>query len=251
MSSAVSYSYSSDTDLTPTKQGELHGSGTGDVKIFGNGVYQVAVGDVASHKVTIYQQDYYFVEGGSSTKVFSEQAVLVAVEGAPGSSATSNGVGYAIDVYDDVLMATAPSLGNSNYGGVFVYHDNVKDQWTQVQNLQPIKKTLNANFGYDVALDNNGTRAIIGEPDNDYITTNAGAAYIFGAVNGEKRTYWTQLQELYPENGPANSYFGARVEMFGKYAAVASPASCEVGCELFFAIGTLSMNVSFAADLYI
>ena len=223
----ISYSYSSDANLISTKQSEVHGAGAGDVKLFGGSIYQIAVGDVASSQVPIYQQDFYYVEGGSSTTVWSEQAVLVAVEGAPGDPAASNGVGYAIDAYDDILMASAPT-GNSNYGGVFVYHDNYDDQWTQLQNLQPLKTTLNANFGYDVALDENGTRAIIGEPDNDYITTDAGAAYIFGAANFDKKTYWTQLQELYPENGPASSYFGAQVEMFGKYAAVTSPASCEV-----------------------
>ena len=231
----ITYAYVSDTNLIPTKQGlanagELLGAGTGDIEMFGGSIYQIAVGDVTNSAVTIYQQDYYFVEGGVSNTAFSEQAVLVAVVGGVGSAAVS-GLGYAIDAYDDVLMATAPT-GNSLYGGVFVYHDNINDQWTQVQNLQPLKKrTMNGNFGYDVALNNNGSLAIVGEPDNGYITTAAGAAYIFGTANGDKKTYWTQLQELYPDNGPANSYFGAQVEMFGKYAAVTSPASCEVGSQ--------------------
>jgi hypothetical protein len=227
-SAEVTYSYTEGSNLIPTKTSEIHGDGSGDIKMFGSGV-QIAVGDVANHQVVVYQKDYFFVEGGSSSSVWTEQAVLVAEEGAPGSGGTSNGVGFAVDAFDDILMASAPVSGNNDYGGVFVYRDNVNDQWTQMQNLQPIKKTIDALFGYDVSIDNNGTRAIIGEPENDYIRTNAGAAYIFGSVNGDKKTYWTQLQELYPENGAASSYFGSRVEIFGKYAAVASPASCEVG----------------------
>lgn len=221
----VTYAYVADTDLVPTKQGEQLGAGTGDIIIFGGGVYEVAVGDVTKSVVSVYHQEYFFNSSGSTT-VMSEQAVLTAVEGGVGSTAIT-GLGYAIDAYDDILMATAPT-GNSNYGGLFVFHDNINDQWTQLQNLQPLNKlTLNGNFGYDVALNNNGSLAIVGEPDNDYISTSAGAAYIFGSANSEK-TYWTQLQELYPDNSPANSYFGAQVEMFGKYAAVTSPGSCEV-----------------------
>lgn len=224
----IAYTYTTDANLVPTKQSEIHGLNTGDIKLFNGGSYDIAVGDVASSKVIIYHEEYFFVEGGSSTTVWSEVAVLVAVEGPPGSAAVSNGVGFAIDVYDDILMASAPT-GNSNYGGVFVYHDNFRDQWTQLQNLQPLQmKTLGGNFGYDIALNNNGTFAIIGEPDNDYVATDAGAAYIFGAIDIGGKSSWTQLQELYPEHGPARSYFGAQVEMFGKYAAVTSPASCEV-----------------------
>lgn len=224
----IAYTYSSDANLVPTKKSEVHGSNTGDIKMFDSGMYNMAVGDVATSKVNVYHEEYFFVEGGSSTTVWSETAVLVAVEGAPGSGAVSNGLGYAVDAYDDILMATAPT-GNSNYGGVFVYHDNINDQWSQLQNLQPLqKRTLNGNFGYDVALNNNGSFAIVGEPDNSYIATSAGAAYIYASANGNQRNFWTQLQELYPENAAASSYFGAQVEMYGKYAAVTSPSTCQI-----------------------
>ena len=223
----ITYTYTSDADLIPTKKSEIHGLNSGDIVMFGGGMYNMAVGDVASDTVVMYHEEYFFVEGGTSSTVWSETAVLTAIE-TTGGAAVSNGLGFAIDAYDDILMATAPT-GNGNSGGVFVYHDNIADQWTQLQNLQPLeKKTANGNFGYDVALNNNGTLAIIGEPDNAYISTSSGAAYIFGASNHDTRTFWTQLQELYPDNGAANSYFGAQVEMFGKYAAVTSPGSCEV-----------------------
>eukprot|EP00603_Paraphysomonas_imperforata_P015278 CAMPEP_0114476408 /NCGR_PEP_ID=MMETSP0104-20121206/14734_1 /TAXON_ID=37642 ORGANISM="Paraphysomonas imperforata, Strain PA2" /NCGR_SAMPLE_ID=MMETSP0104 /ASSEMBLY_ACC=CAM_ASM_000202 /LENGTH=1158 /DNA_ID=CAMNT_0001651127 /DNA_START=1 /DNA_END=3477 /DNA_ORIENTATION=+ len=224
----IAYTYTSDANLVPTKKSEIHGSNTGDIKMFDSGMYNMAVGDVASSKVNVYHEEYFFVEGGVSTTVWSEAAVLVAVEGAPGSGAVSNGLGYAVDAYDDILMATAPT-GNSNYGGVFVYHDNINDQWSQLQNLQPLqKRTLNGNFGYDVALNNNGSYAIVGEPDNSYIATSAGAAYIYASANGNRRNFWTQLQELYPEHAAASSYFGAQVEMYGKYAAVTSPSTCQI-----------------------
>ena len=107
---------------------------------------------------------------------------------------------------DGMRVAIGAGIFPNSRGYAAVYEYNtVTDNWDQVGN-DIEEETLGDMEGAEVSLSADGTRIIIGSPQNDDNGTNAGHARIFEEVNGA----WVQLGQTL--NGvAAEDHFGTSV----------------------------------------
>lgn len=101
--------------------------------------------------------------------------------------------GWSIDLSADgtrlVVGATLSGFEN-NYAGQVRVYDQINGQWTPVGN--PINGTQSLmEFGYDVAISDNGNRIAVGAPKADPSGIDKGSVRIFEWMGGE----WLQLGE--------------------------------------------------------
>ena len=96
----------------------------------------------------------------------------------------------------------------------------------QVQKITPDDGTANDLFGYEVALNNDGTVALIGARTADN-GANSGSVYVYSRVD----TIWTREQKLYNSDADAGDLFGENVSMSddGLYAIVSAPSNKDAG----------------------
>ncbi len=90
-------------------------------------------------------------------------------------------------------------------------------------------------FGWKVAMTNDGQVAIIGAPKDDALARNAGAAYVFYNSGAND---WVQIAKVI---GPSGSV--GRNDEFGEYVAVTGDVS-----DFSFAVGTEQTNEVFVYD---
>jgi hypothetical protein len=126
-------------------------------------------------------------------------------------SLSTAGFGDALAIDGKTLV-----VGQSDYhtdSALYVYDIEAK---TEMQRIVPQDAAIGDGFGVSVDLD--GSRAIVGSPENDASYTNSGAAYVFDVTTGQ------ELAKLLPpvasgtERSPA--FFGASVAINGNSSVV-------------------------------
>lgn len=149
---------------------------------------------------------YVFTRSGNT---WSEEAVLTASDGANndyfGNSVSISGDGTRIAV-GSVLN---DSSGITDSGAVYVFKFNVT--WSQDIKLTASNKAINDNFGFSVAINNDGTRIVVGayysQPGSLY---RAGSVYIYFR-NGSD--IWSEEAILTASDKAINDQFGYSVSI--------------------------------------
>lgn len=225
--SCQTYPYT-DTEIIgtkPTAPSFLYDAG---FTVYGN-VKTIAV---AAEAIEVYAATYAVPAAD-----VNEYTLVASLTGknTPGTAATE--LGYAIEggqsvKTSEVLVGTTiyDSVGgiySVGTGAAYVFKQHSAKTWSQTARLQPSDLTDGDvdKFGASAAMDEfDPTRLLIGAPLA--AADNSGAVYFF--QSSPSATYWTEGQKLMPANPVANSRFGDKVEMFGRFAAITQPETCEV-----------------------
>lgn len=111
-----------------------------------------------------------------------------------------------------------------------VYPITIDPTFTQQQKLLGIDPSVNENFGYAVALSNDGNTALVGAPTkDDGGTTDSGAAYVFTRSG----SVWSQQAKLQASDRAGSDNFGWSVALSsdGNRAVVGAPFEDDSGTD--------------------
>lgn len=145
---------------------------------------------------------YVYFRSGTA---WTEQQKLLASDGAADDQfGTSVSVSGDTAVIGAVLDDDAGSGSGSAY--VFVRSGAV---WSEEQKLVPLDSAPDDRFGSAVSV--SGDTTVIGARWDDDNGGNAGSAYVYTRSGG----VWTEQQELFSSDGPANPWFGSAVSIDG------------------------------------
>jgi len=132
------------------------------------------------------------------------------------------GWSVAIDGSTAIIGAYGEDEKGSAAGAAYIFED-MGSVWTQMAKLLAADGADNDEFGYSVSID--GSRAIIGAPEDNDNGDNAGAAYIFeNAGSG-----WTQIAKLLAADGEGWDYFSHSVSISGSMALVGAQGADDYG----------------------
>lgn len=128
--------------------------------------------------------------------------------------AASDNFGYAIATNHagDVLLATAPfdDDGGSATGSAYYFDTSaLLDRLNNTGYFTASDKAANDYFGSSVCLSSDGLIALVGSPNDDDQTSNAGAVYYFTKVAG----VWTQRSRWTSTDSGAQDNFGSSIAM--------------------------------------
>lgn len=98
-------------------------------------------------------------------------------------------------------------------GSAYVFFNNAG--WTQQAQLFPSSGSTSDLFGTSVGI--SGDTAVVGAPSSDFITTNAGAAFVYTRPTGGST--WTQQQRLTATDAAFGDNLGVAVAIFGDTVA--------------------------------
>jgi hypothetical protein len=133
----------------------------------------------------------------------------------PAEPTTRNLLGYSVDIFGDVAVASAPWEQNER-GAVYVYRRGASG-WMQEAKLTASNGSSDNWFGESVAIDNN--RIVIGAPRRR-TAYGEGVAYVFEYADGQ----WGQSAELEPFDYSQDVYaFGKSVAIDGDKILIGSP----------------------------
>jgi hypothetical protein len=149
---------------------------------------------------------YVFVRSGG---VWTQQREMTAGNGA---AKDLFGDSVALNGNTALIGANGKSKGR---GAAYVFVRS-GEVWTQQHEMTASNGAAKDQFGFSVALSDNGNTAVIGAATNTVHETYKGAAYVF-VRSGE---VWTQQQELAASNGHAYDYFGWSVAVSGDTAVI-------------------------------
>ena len=160
---------------------------------------------------------------------WSQQAKLTGTEG-NASAAFGNSVALEGDT---ALVGARGDDSNATGAGSAYVFERSGGNWSQQTKLTADDGDTGDQFGSDVALD--GPRAIFGAQFGDPSGSASGCAYIFEQSDGS----WSQRAKLSADDGDANDFFGASVELSGDTAIVGSavdedPNGTEAGSAYVF-----------------
>jgi len=167
----------------------------------------------------------------SAAHTWSQQAKLQ-----PRDIAPFDHIGFAISVSHDGQTALLGAASHNDFRGaayVFVHHDS---GWVQQAKLTADDLTtvnFRVDFGWAVALSDDGNTAVIGAPDKNL---GAGAVYVF-TRSGVK---WTRVAEFTDKERAPSAEFGQAVTVShdGKTIVVGAPAqNQEAGATYIFVRG--------------
>ena len=186
----------------------------------------------AEPSIAVYESTYN--SPFPAANEYTKRATLYGVN-TPGAAADD--IGYSIEggqnvKTSEILVAStisdsAGGIYGAGVGAAYVFKQFSAATWSQVARLQPSDLTGDGTdkFGADVAVDEfDPRRVMVGAPLNS--DTDSGAVYFF--QGSPTATYWTQGQKLMPDTPVANSRFGDEVEIFGRFAAITEPETCQV-----------------------
>jgi hypothetical protein len=111
------------------------------------------------------------------------------------------------------VMGTPPSwgrieedTGGGNAGAAYIFTRS-GTTWSEQQKIQASDKQFNDEFGWSVAISDDGNTAIVGARFEDTGALNAGAAYIFTRSG----TSWSEQQKIQASYKTRDDYFGTSV----------------------------------------
>jgi hypothetical protein len=113
---------------------------------------------------------------------------------------------------------------NSDRGSAHVFDfDGSGDGWRQIQKITPDNAVVETPEAIVRALSLDGSRALIGHPNDFENTAHAGAVYVF-EFDGSR---WDQKQKLTPTDARREQYFGFAISLDGERALVGAPGDDE------------------------
>jgi len=140
---------------------------------------------------------------------WTQQPDLTALDGAFGDYFGSS-VALSSDGTTALIGALGHTVNGNNQGAAYVFTFS-SGNWTQ-QELTASDGADGDSFGSSVALSNDGTTALVGEPAHN----NQGAAYVFTLSSGN----WTQQPELTALDIATGDFFGGSVALGGNATAL-------------------------------
>ena len=145
---------------------------------------------------------YIFTRSGTR---WSQQAKLQASDKASGDN-----FGYSVAIDGNTVIVGAPEedTGGSDAGAAYIFTRS-GTRWSQQAKLQASDKASGDNFGYSVAID--GSRIIVGAPEEDTGGSGAGAAYIFTRIGTGTSTRWNQDTKIQASDKASGDNFGEAV----------------------------------------
>jgi uncharacterized repeat protein (TIGR01451 family) len=157
-----------------------------------------------------------FVRSGAAWSAQKKLAV--------GDASNRGGFGEAVSLSGDILLVGAPRHEAGN-GAAYVFVRS-GSTWTLQQKLvAPSPPVPNGAFGRAVAV--SGDTAVIGAWDNNLLSGDPGAAFVFVRSGAA----WTLQQKLVATDAAAGDGFGVAVALEGDRAAVGAPYANPSGVE--------------------
>lgn len=140
-----------------------------------------------------------------------------------GGDRDNYGDAVAISADATTIAVGAPhEVGGNSYqvGGVYIY-TQVSGTWTQQAHLTPGAVPNSAKFGTSIALSSDGNTCIVGAPNEQIVSGEEGAVYIFTRSG----TTWTQQAKLTEPSPVIFASFGYAVALSsdGNAALVGAP----------------------------
>jgi len=189
------------------------------VSISGDGSYAIA---------GAYAEDYISGAGGvwnsgriniwvRSGSSWSSQAFIRA-----GDIGADNYFGVSVDINNDgsyaIAGATGVDTGGTDAGAAYIFTRS-GTSWSQQQKIQHSDISNVDNFGSSVAINSDGTYAIVGA--SGHSSSNTGAAYIFVRSGST----WTQQAKIVSSDLESSDFFGTSVSISsdGSYVIVGAP----------------------------
>jgi hypothetical protein len=191
--------------------------------ISGDGTY--AIVGAYNNTDTIDRQGaaYIFTRSGSS---WTQQAKLLASD-----PDITDYFGWDVDISSDGTTAIVGATGNDDAGdrsGSAYIFTRSGSSWTQQQKLTASDAAAQDNFGNQVSISDDGSRAIVGAVYADITFADQGAAYIFTRSGST----WTQTSKLLALDAAASDYFSSYavgISGDGGYAIVGAYANDDGG----------------------
>lgn len=140
-------------------------------------------------------------------------------------SEASDSFGWSVDIDGETAIVSAyldDDLGNGA-GAVYIFRQNLADEWFQFQKIHASDGFSTDNFGIAVALD--GSLMVVGAYLEDENGAEAGAAYVFRFTGGS----WMQEAKLLAPDGSSSDFFGRYVAIQGQRIVVAATGEDSAG----------------------
>ena len=164
-----------------------------DVSINSDGTY-VAVGAMGENAVEV------FTRSGST---WSFQARCQASDGAHNTS-----FGTTVEISRDGTHLITGDNNKAGGGAAYVFTRS-GTSWSQQAKLVSTDLESADYFGYDVALNSDGTYAVVGSAFEDTGQTSAGSAYVFTRSGST----WTQQAKIQASDVTGSAFFGSGTSM--------------------------------------
>lgn len=122
---------------------------------------------------------------------------------------TCNNFGRSVAISGSrIIVGTKADIGELQSVGSVYFFEFLDGSWIETQHVFPPPEDVYFSSGFGHAVSLAGDVALVGQPNNDTIFNNAGAAFIYRWHSG----LWRLEQEFYPPSGPAVS-FGTSVAL--------------------------------------
>jgi len=165
---------------------------------------------------------------GGSAYVFSQvggewsQQAKLASEDGDNNEFFGHSVAMSSDGTTALIGANRERHPNGKFSGSVYVFDSTGESWSQQAKLLPDDGDEQDEFGWSVALSDDGTTALIGayfdeDPNGQY----AGSAYVFDGTGGA----WSQQAKLFQDDGSENAQFGRSIGLSasGSAAIIGAP----------------------------
>ena len=152
---------------------------------------------------------------------FVQQAELTASDGVY-DDAFGASVALSSDGNTALVGACDKTVGSNPYQGAAYVFSRLRGSWSQQQKLTAPNGEQEDQFGFSVALSDDGKTALVAANFKKVGSNDGqGAAYVFASASGS----WSLQQELTASDGAASDYFGWSVALSGdrNTALVGSP----------------------------
>lgn len=174
---------------------------------------------------------YIFTEG--ATGGWDQQPKFVPSDGNPST------FGWSVALSADGCTALVGAPSNSGGGAIFVYQFSESDGfWIEIQKLVSSDLGSSDQFGWSVAITENGTTTLVGAPSNNGV----GAVYWF-KTNG---FYWQEHVKLTASDKEVDDRFGSSVALNGNgtIALVGAPNQDKSYVYIWQSVDPTPMEVS-------
>lgn len=151
---------------------------------------------------------YVFYRG---TGTWEQQELLLS----PGAL-QGDGLGFAACISGDGLTIVGGANGALGGGKVCVFARE-GTTWVEQATLVGHDTVTGDSFGSALAINHTGDLLVVGAQGVDGLYPNEGAVYVFQRTG----TTWTQVTQLYPDNGLENDYFGSAVAISSDGSTIA------------------------------
>ena len=179
------YSMNSDTwvntvDISGSGSGERYGSAVAIGKLSNGVTTRIAVG---APNFNTNDGKVYVFDTSSNENTWGDRAVYHNLSISRVDAGEKFGSALAMNTSGTRLLVGAPE-NNSNTGAAYSYDFSLNgDVWLRNNSDEFLKNNANGKFGFSIAMNSEGTRCLIGEPDN-------GTGRVYGYDLSGQSGYW-------------------------------------------------------------